>query len=65
MVRQVTPNGPQNSEARTTNSERQGRRPTTEQIRLRAFQIYEARGRTAGHEVEDWTQAERELKRNF
>jgi hypothetical protein len=38
--------------------------PTHDQIQLRAFQIYEARGRADGHDVEDWTQAERELHRN-
>jgi DUF2934 family protein len=38
--------------------------PTEEQIRLRAFQIYEARGCVDGHDVQDWAQAERELRRN-
>ncbi|MGH9502639.1 MAG: DUF2934 domain-containing protein [Terriglobales bacterium] len=32
------------------------------QIRLRAFELYEARGREDGHEVEDWLRAEEELK---
>jgi hypothetical protein len=31
------------------------------QIRQRAYEIYEERGRTAGHEHEDWIQAEREV----
>jgi len=30
-------------------------------IRVRAYEIYEARGRTEGHALEDWLQAEREL----
>lgn len=30
-------------------------------IRLRAFELYEARGREDGHEVEDWLQAEAEV----
>ena len=32
-----------------------------EQIRLRAFELYEARGRTDGHHEEDWYQAEKEF----
>jgi hypothetical protein len=32
-----------------------------EQIRLRAFELYEARGRTDGHHEEDWYEAEKEL----
>ena len=31
------------------------------QIRQRAFELYEARGREDGHEVEDWLRAEEEL----
>jgi len=36
--------------------------PTLEQIRQRAHEIYLARGGAAGHELDDWLQAERELK---
>lgn len=36
-------------------------RPSPEQIARRAYEIFEARGRTSGREVEDWLQAEREL----
>ena len=32
-----------------------------EEIRLRAYQLYEQRGREDGHDVEDWLQAESEL----
>ena len=32
-----------------------------EQIRRRAFEIYEQRGREDGHELEDWLQAESEM----
>ncbi len=32
-----------------------------EQIRLRAYELYEERGREDGHEVEDWLQAEGEI----
>jgi Protein of unknown function (DUF2934) len=31
------------------------------QIRQRAYEIYEERGRIPGHEQEDWAQAEREI----
>ena len=39
-----------------------GREPTHEQVRTRAYQLYLARGRQDGHHVEDWLQAERELR---
>jgi len=32
------------------------------QIRLRAYELYEARGREDGHEVEDWLRAEDEMR---
>jgi Protein of unknown function (DUF2934) len=32
-----------------------------EQIRLRAYEIYEGRGREDGHELDDWLQAEAEI----
>jgi hypothetical protein len=32
-----------------------------ERVRLRAYLIYERRGRTPGRELEDWAQAEAEL----
>jgi hypothetical protein len=35
-----------------------------DQIRCRAYELYEQRGRTEGHELEDWLQAESELKPN-
>jgi hypothetical protein len=34
-----------------------------EQIRRRAYELYERRGREAGHETEDWLQAEAALAR--
>jgi len=34
---------------------------TEEYIRLRAYQIYEQRGREDGHDVEDWLEAEAEV----
>jgi hypothetical protein len=36
--------------------------PTPEDIRVRAYEIYLARGAQPGREVDDWTQAERELR---
>ena len=35
--------------------------PKTEQIAARAYQLYLERGRTDGHAVDDWLQAEYEL----
>jgi hypothetical protein len=32
-----------------------------EQIRLRAYELYEQRGRNDGHELDDWLQAESEV----
>ena len=32
------------------------------QIRLRAYELYEARGREDGHEQEDWLRAEEEIR---
>jgi len=31
------------------------------QIRLRAYELYEARGREDGHDVEDWLRAKEEI----
>lgn len=32
-----------------------------DQIRARAFQLYEQRGRDEGHDLDDWLQAEAEV----
>ena len=34
-----------------------------ERIEKRAYELYEARGATPGHALEDWTQAEAEILR--
>jgi Protein of unknown function (DUF2934) len=34
-----------------------------EQIRIRAYELFEQRGRAEGHEIEDWLQAENEVLR--
>ncbi len=39
--------------------------PTEEQIRTRAFEIYERRGVHYGDASHDWVQAERELQREM
>ena len=33
------------------------------EIRLRAYEIYEKRGKTEGHALEDWLQAEADVQR--
>ncbi|MBI3181571.1 MAG: DUF2934 domain-containing protein [Myxococcales bacterium] len=35
--------------------------PTHEEIARRAYELWQARGRTHGRQEEDWLQAEREL----
>jgi hypothetical protein len=35
-----------------------------EHIRLRAYELYEARGRKNGHELEDWFRAKEEITIN-
>jgi hypothetical protein len=35
--------------------------PTRDDIARRAYELYLARGKSVGHDLEDWTQAEREL----
>jgi hypothetical protein len=36
--------------------------PIEQQIQQRAYQLYEQRGRTDGHDLDDWLQAEYEIK---
>jgi hypothetical protein len=36
--------------------------PIEQQIRQRAYELYEQRGRTEGHDLDDWLQAESEIK---
>jgi hypothetical protein len=36
--------------------------PSDEEIRQRAYEIYLAKGGAPGNEVEDWLQAEREVR---
>ena len=50
--------GPSTSERSVVSGELQ------KQIARLAFQLYEARGREDGHDVEDWLQAEAALRRD-
>ena len=36
--------------------------PIEQQIQQRAYELYEQRGRTGGHDLDDWLQAEYEIK---
>jgi hypothetical protein len=36
--------------------------PIEQQIQQRAYELYDQRGRTDGHDLDDWLQAEREIK---
>ena len=38
--------------------------PTLEEIQARAYEVYIQRGRIDGFDLEDWLQAEKELKEN-
>ena len=44
-----------------------GRRlyPTYDEIAQLAYSLYESRGRQAGHQLEDWLDAEQELVRHY
>jgi hypothetical protein len=43
-----------------------GAEPSVQElVRRRAYELFEARGRKSGHDVEDWLQAEREVKSNW
>ena len=39
-------------------------RPDADRIAQRAYERYEARGREDGHDMEDWFEAERELRQS-
>ena len=46
---------------RTTNQTTESTNELQEQIRRRAHELYEQRGRNDGHELDDWLQAESEV----
>lgn len=43
----------------------EGPRPSEEEIRMRAYEIYIERGDLQGSEMEDWLCAERELRQMY
>ena len=51
------------AEASDTGSTSMASEPSEEDIRLRAYHKYLSRGGNHGHHVEDWVEAEEELKR--
>lgn len=55
-----------NTQSRVTSKENAAKpqlpAPTREQIQKRAYEIYSARGGVPGRELDDWLQAEHELK---
>jgi hypothetical protein len=53
-------NNKKTSHNRTTNGS-SGAIPRPDKIAARAHEIYIARGAQAGHELDDWLQAEREI----
>jgi hypothetical protein len=46
---------------RTTHQTKQSTGELQEQIRRRAYELYEQRGRDDGHKTDDWLQAESEV----
>ena len=40
-------------------------RPSRDEIARLAYDFYERRGRTDGHDVDDWLSAERELRHHY
>ncbi len=49
-------------EASPAAANRGNREPTREAVSRRAFEIWERNGRTTGRDLEDWFQAEAELR---
>jgi hypothetical protein len=55
---------PKKSKAKTTNANsEESVVELEEQIRRRAYELYERRGREDSHDIEDWLQADAELAR--
>jgi hypothetical protein len=55
------PKTSKSSSATAKKSRANGFQPTTEEIALRAYQIYLERAGAPGNALDDWTRAEREL----
>ncbi len=54
----------QDTGAKQAKSVSGGAQDLAEDIRRRAYELYEQRGREHGHELEDWLRAEEEVTRN-
>lgn len=48
--------------AASTAQQPRAREPTADEIRIRAYEIYCARGGEPGRELDDWLEAERQLR---
>lgn len=53
---------PRTSKKEDHSSANPAQQVATEQIQERAYQLYVSRGQEPGHELEDWLEAEREIK---
>ncbi len=51
------------TERKPTSITQQSHNLVEEQIRYRAYELYEARGAEPGHELDDWLRAEDEVRR--
>ena len=47
---------------RTDHREQEMSGETLEQIRMRAYELFEMRGRQDGHDMDDWLQAEADVR---
>ena len=54
----MNPNPPKKSPAAVTSEPQE----LEHRISLRAYELYEARGREDGHDIEDWLRAEEEIR---
>ncbi|HEV7511784.1 MAG TPA: DUF2934 domain-containing protein [Candidatus Acidoferrum sp.] len=52
------------AESKSTADPNTGKFPTSEEIQSRAYQIYMERGGADGNDLEDWLQAEQELRQS-
>jgi hypothetical protein len=50
------------SDEQTTTEALQLKEPSVDEIQARAYNVYLERGSIDGHDLEDWLQAERELR---
>lgn len=56
-------NAAKNSSSSSVKTEKEARsEPTPEEIALRAYEIFQSRGEAHGADVDDWLEAERDLR---